>query len=115
MLQSVAHVSVASPATKCDAALRKLIVPRLEHVVMKRQDIQVALEDSKDGIYSVKLFVASDSPDNLDKYVTTGWVDLDVNTMKAFDVTDDPDKPTILDVDMAKYRKYVDQCLRARP
>lgn len=47
--------------------------------------------------------------------MTTGWVDLDVNTMKAFDVTDDPDKPEILDVDMAKYRKYVDQCLRARP
>ncbi|WP_116136069.1 hypothetical protein [Trinickia diaoshuihuensis] len=110
-LQSLVHPSFAGQVSTCDTALRQLIVAPLHSIAMKKENVRVALEDSNDGVYSVRLFVAADSPDNRDKYVTIGWVNLDTNTMKAFDVTDDPDNPVTLNVDVARYRSYVDRCL----
>lgn len=111
ILPPLSQSAIAASASACHAALRDLVVPALHETAMKKEDIQVELDDATEGVYSVKLFVAADSPDNLDKRVTVGWVNLDVGKMKVFDVTDDPDNPVSLNVSTSKYRRYVDRCL----
>ncbi|AWY66117.1 hypothetical protein A8H36_07045 [Burkholderia thailandensis] len=100
----------ASPEI-CRIKLRELVVPPLEHVAMNKKDIQAEIEDVSNGVYSVRLYVAADSPDNLDKQVSIGWVNLDTNSMKALDVTRDPEHPDMLKVDEAKYREFISNCL----
>ncbi|WP_081057788.1 hypothetical protein [Burkholderia vietnamiensis] len=99
-------------AEVCRNELRELVVPSLEHVAMNKKDIQADIEDVSDGVYSVRLYVAADSPDNLDKQVAIGWVNLDTNSMKALDVTRDPDHPDVLKVNEKKYRKFISDCIR---
>lgn len=99
----------------CQNELRELIVPSLQHVSMKKKDIRVEMEDHARGIYSVRLFVSADSPDNLDKQVSIGWVNLDTNTMQALDVTRDPDHPDLLKVDGGKYKNFVSMCISDLP
>ncbi|MFM0526423.1 hypothetical protein PQR11_15730 [Paraburkholderia strydomiana] len=99
----------------CQNELRELIVPPLQHVFMKKKDIRVEMEDQARGVYSVRLFVPADSPDNLDKQVSIGWVNLDTNTMQALDVTRDPDHPDVLKVDGDKYKNFVSMCLADVP
>lgn len=70
----------------CQNELSELIVPSLQHVFMKKQDFRVEMEDHARGVYSVRLFVPADSPDNLDKLVPIGCVNLDTNSMQALDV-----------------------------
>ncbi|WP_246327084.1 hypothetical protein [Burkholderia guangdongensis] len=101
----------ASPEI-CRSELRELIVPPLEHVAMNKRNIQVDLEDTSDGVYSVRLYVQADSPDNFDKRVSIGWVNLDTNSMKVLDMTRDPDHPDVLKVNAEKYRKFVSDCIR---
>lgn len=98
-------------AGSCQTELRELLVPSLQHVFMKKQHIRVEMEDHARGVYSVRLFVAADSPDNLDKQVSIGWVNLDTNTMQALDVTRDPDHPDVLKVDGDKYKNFVSMCI----
>ncbi|MCM2547241.1 hypothetical protein [Burkholderia glumae] len=100
----------ASPEV-CRSELRELIIPPLDHVAMNKKDIQADIEDVSDGVYSVRLYVAADSPDNLDKQVSIGWVNLDTNSMKALDVTKDPEHPQELKVNDAKYRNFISDCL----
>lgn len=95
----------------CRSELRELVVPPLEHVAMDKKDIQADIEDVSDGVYSVRLYVAADSPDNLDKQVSIGWVNLDTNSMKVLDVTRDPEHPDVLKVNEAKYRKFISDCI----
>lgn len=95
----------------CRSELRELVAPPLEHVAMNKKDIQADIEDVSDGVYSVRLYVAADSPDNLDKQVSIGWVNLDTNSMKALDVTRDPEHPDVLKVNEAKYRKFISNCI----
>lgn len=95
----------------CRSELRELVVPPLEHVAMNKKDIQADIEDVSDGVYSVRLYVAADSPDNLDKQVSIGWVNLDTNSMKALDVTRDPEHPDVLKVDEEKYQKFISDCI----
>ncbi|MBR8240640.1 hypothetical protein FEP12_03103 [Burkholderia multivorans] len=102
----------ASPGA-CKNELRELVVPSFQDVAMNKSDIQAEIEDESNGIYSVRLYVAADSPDNLDKQVSIGWVNLDTNSMKVLDVTRDPDHPDELKVDEEKYRKFVSDCIRA--
>ncbi|MBR8187252.1 hypothetical protein C6Q14_24805 [Burkholderia ambifaria] len=102
---------VHASADICRSELRELVVPPLEHVAMNKKDIQADIEDVSDGIYSVRLYVAADSPDNLDKQVSIGWVNLDTNSMKALDVTRDPEHPDVLKVNEAKYRKFISDCI----
>lgn len=99
----------------CQNELRELIVPSLQHVSMKKKNIHVEMEDHARGIYSVRLFVPADSPDNLDKQVSIGWVNLNTNTMQALDVTRDPDHPDLLKVDEGKYRHFVSMCIPNLP
>lgn len=106
----------ASAATEtCRNELRELVVPPLEHVAMNKKDIQADIEDVSDGVYSVRLYLAADSPDNLDKEVSIGWVNLDTNSMRALDVTRDPEHPDVLKVDEEKYRKFISDCIRKVP
>lgn len=79
---------------------------------MNKKDIRVELEDSNGDVYSVRLFVVADSPDNLDKQVSIGWVNLNVGEMKVFDVTDDPDNRVELHVNKNKYKSFVRRCLQ---
>lgn len=88
----------ASPGA-CKNELRELVVPSFQDVAMNKSDIQAEIEDESNGIYSVRAYVAADSPDNLDKQVSIGWINLDTNSMKALDVTRDPDHPDELKVD----------------
>ncbi|PQV51890.1 hypothetical protein [Paraburkholderia sp. BL21I4N1] len=99
----------------CQNELRELIVPPLQHVFMKKKDIRVEMEDHARGVYSVRLFVPADSPDNLNKQVSIGWVNLDTNTMQALDVTRDPDHPDVLKVDGDKYKNFVSMCISDVP
>jgi hypothetical protein len=99
----------------CQTELRELIVPSLQHVFMKKQDIRVEMEDRARGVYSVRLFVPADSLGNLDKQVSIGWVNLDTNTMQALDVTRDPDHPDVLKVDGDKYKNFVSMCISDVP
>ncbi|WP_257010496.1 hypothetical protein [Burkholderia ubonensis] len=96
----------------CRSELRELVVPPLEHVVMNKKDIQADIEDVSDGVYSVRLYVAADSPDNINKQVSIGWVNLDTNSMKVLDVTRDPEHPDVLKVNEEKYRKFISDCIR---
>ena len=94
----------ASAATEaCRNELRALIVPPLEHVAMNKKDLLADIEDVSDGVYSVRLYVAADSPDNLDKEVSIGWVNLDT------------EHPDVLKVDEGKYRKFISDCIRKVP
>lgn len=102
----------AAPATACNRELRQLVVPALKSVAMDRKNVQAEVEDGNGGVYSVRLFVPADSPDNLDRQVAIGWIDLDVNAMKAFDVTNDADSPVALGVDKEKFAAFVKKCLR---
>ena len=102
---------VHASADICKSELRELVVPPLEHVAMNKKDIHADIEDVSDGIYSVRLYVAADSPDNLDKQVSIGWVNLDTNSMKALDVTRDPEHPDVLKVNESKYRKFISDCI----
>lgn len=99
----------------CQSELRELVVPALQHVFMKKEDIHVEMEDHANGVYSVRLFVPADSPDNLDKQVSIGWVNLDTNTMQALDVTRDPDHPDVLKVDGGRYKRFVSMCISDFP
>jgi hypothetical protein len=75
------QASIASPGV-CRDQLRDLIVPSLQHVEMSKKDIQAELAEvvsGSPGVYSVRLYAAADSSDNLDKQVSIGWVNLDTN------------------------------------
>lgn len=96
----------------CRSELRELVVTPLEHVAMNKKDIQTDIEDVSDGVYSVRLYVVADSPDNLDKQVSIGWVNLDTNSMKVLDVTRDPEHPDVLKVNEVKYQKFISDCIR---
>ncbi|KAB0644160.1 hypothetical protein F7R21_03955 [Burkholderia latens] len=102
---------VHASADICKSELRELVVPPLEHVAMNKKDIHADIEDVTDGVYSVRLYVAADSPDNLDRQVSIGWVNLDTNSMKALDVTRDPEHPDVLKVNESKYRKFISDCI----
>jgi len=102
----------AAPATACNRELRQRVVPTLQGVAMDRKNVQAKVEDGNGGVYSVRLFVAADSPDNRNRQGSIGWIDLDVNAMKAFDVTKDPDSPVALDVNKEKFAAFVKNCLK---
>jgi hypothetical protein len=107
----VSSQSAYAYSASCQAQLTNLIVPSLQHVYMKKKDIRTELQDDTDGVYSVRLYVAADSPDNLDKAVTIGWINLDMNTMQVLDVTRDPDNPDVLKVVESRYRDFVSTCI----
>jgi len=111
-LSFFAEVGHAALSATCNQELRDLVVPPLKGVTMNKKDVRVELEDHNSDVYSVRLFVVADSPDNLDKQVSIGWVNLDTNKMKAFDVTDDPNSRIELRVSGSKYKSFVGRCLQ---
>jgi hypothetical protein len=111
ILSQSSNAFAFSNSPECVSELKKLIVPPLTHVVVNKSIIKTEITDSSNGIYSARLFVPADSPENLDKQVSIGWVNLDINSMKAYDVTNDPDNKVALEVDHDLYKKYVDRCI----
>lgn len=111
-LSFFSEVGHAALSATCNQELRDLVVPPLKGVAMNKKDIRVELEDSNGEVYSVRLFVVADSPDNLDKQVSIGWINLNVGEMKVFDVTDDPDNRVELHVNKNKYKSFVRRCLQ---
>lgn len=109
----VFHVCMAAQKPACDQELRALVVPPLKGVAMDKKDIQAEPEEHRDGVYSIRLFVPARNADNLDGQVSIGWVDLDVDSMKAFDVTNDPNNRAEMSLDRAKLARYVKNCLGA--
>lgn len=95
----------------CREELHSLIVPALSKLPFRKKQILTNIEDSNSGIYSVRLFVAADSPDNLDKEVTIGWVNLDTNAMKAYDVSRDPENKDELRINKSRCRVFTHECL----
>lgn len=95
----------------CKNELRELVVPPLKHVAVNKKYIHVDIADAANGVYSIRLYVAADSPDNLDKQVTIGWVNLDKNSMQALDLTRDPEHPDTLKLDGVKFRKFISNCI----
>lgn len=102
----------AALSIACNQELRDLVVPPLKGVAMNKKDIRVELADSSGDVYGIRLFVAADSPDNLDGEVSIGWVNLDVGVMKAFDVTDDINNRVESSVSKNEYKSFVSKCLR---
>lgn len=94
----------------CDEELTNFIVPSLTTVINKKE-IHAELTERNAGVYSVRLFAAANSPDNLDKQVSVGWVNLDTNTNTVFDITKDITQPQKLIVNSSKYIIYKNKCL----
>lgn len=96
---------------RCRGELNRLVVPVLRDLPFHKRQIQTNIEDGNSDIYSVRLFVAADSPDNLDKEVTIGWVNLDTTAKKAYDVSRDPDNKDELRINKSLYRVFLHKCL----
>jgi hypothetical protein len=114
VLLSLAICSVQSSYAldfRCRGELNRLVVPVLPELPFHKKQIQTNIEDGNSGIYSVRLAVTADSPDNLDKEVTVGWVILDTNAKKAYDVSRDPDNKDELRINKRLYRVFVHECL----
>jgi hypothetical protein len=94
----------------CQRDLTKLVVPPLQHVAVKKKEIRTSLDENSDGVYSIRLFVAADSPDNLDRQVTIGWANIDSNNMKVIDVTNE-DSQEELNVSPTFLASFVKKCL----
>ena len=110
-LLMISQSSYAELSGACKRELWQLVVPPLKGVAMRKKDIRIDVDDVNDSVYSVRLFVVADSPDNLDKQVSIGWVRLDVSAMKVFDITNDPDNNVALGVNKTRYRHFVTNCL----
>jgi hypothetical protein len=100
-----------SNAPECEGDLRKLVVPPLIDVVMTKSIVQTEIDSGNNGIYGVRLFVPADTPDNLNKEVSIGWVNLDINFMKAYDVTNDLHNKVELKINRHLYKQYVARCI----
>jgi hypothetical protein len=100
-----------SNSPECTGELEKLIVPSLTHAVFSRSAIKAEISDNSDEVYSARLFVAGNNPDNLDKQVTIGWVNLNIRSMKAYEVTTDENNKMALKVNATSYKRYVDKCI----
>jgi hypothetical protein len=100
-----------SNSPECAGELEKLIVPSLMHAVFSRSTIRAEISDNSGEIYGARLFVPADSPDNLDKQVTVGWVNLNIKSMKAYEITNDVNNKVALKVNGASYKRYVDTCI----
>jgi hypothetical protein len=100
-----------SNSPQCVSELKKLIMSPLTRMAISKSIIRARIADSSNGIYSARLFVPADSPENMNTQMSIGWVNLDVNSMKAYDVTNDPGNKVALKVDHDLYKKYVDRCI----
>ncbi|MCX4163048.1 MULTISPECIES: hypothetical protein [Paraburkholderia] len=102
----------------CRQELRALIVPALRDTAFPKTDIQVELPevtyknaDASKPLYSVQLFVPANSPENPNRELTIGWVNLDVAKLRVYDVTRNPDRPDVLSVDASRFRDFVSKCM----
>ncbi|WP_244132754.1 hypothetical protein [Burkholderia sp. BCC0397] len=102
--------AAAAPASSCDAQLTALIVPALRQTAMDRRDIRAAVDERNGDVYRIRLFTTPDHPGTPNREATVGWVTLDTQAMQALDVTRDPDRPDVLQIDRRALSRFVSTC-----
>lgn len=110
---AVHAVHAASPAS-CDARLTQLIVPALRHTAFERRAIHAepaALAGQPEGMQGVRLFVTPDHPGTPNRDATIGWVTLDTHALRALDITRDPARPDVLEIDRHALSRYLSTCV----
>lgn len=107
----------ATTRDECLNNLRKLIVPSVKTNAFVQKGygpkIKVDIDDYSDGVYTLRLTLPKQpTSDNPNESGTVGWVTLDKNQMKAFDISDDADNPVPLNVDPNLYKSFVQKCTK---
>lgn len=110
LLTGSAKAGEASRAN-CDDALAFIASKAPSVGEAARKDIRAVVAERSGPDYSLRLFLPSNNPDNLDGYVTIGWLKLDADTDKIVDVTLDPNEPKELAISVRYVRNFVRQCL----
>ncbi|VWD50643.1 hypothetical protein BLA18112_07463 [Burkholderia lata] len=103
--------AAAAPSASCDDQLTRLIVPALRQTVMNRRDIHADVDERDGDVYRIRLFTMPDHPGTPNREATIGWVTLDTQAMRALDVTRDPDRPDVLNIDRRALSRFVSTCV----
>ncbi|MDM8359315.1 hypothetical protein [Pandoraea communis] len=100
-----------APSANCDDALTFIATKAPSVSKAARKSVRATVAERSAPDYFIRLFLPSNSPENLDGYVTIGWLKLDADADKIFDVTIDPDEPKELEISTRYVRNFVRQCL----
>lgn len=107
----------ATTRGECLNNLRELIVPNLKKNAFVQKGygpkIKVDIDDYSDGVYTLRLTLPKQpTSDDPNESGTVGWVTLDTNQMKAFDISNTADNPIPLNVDPNLYKSFVQKCTK---
>ncbi|ORT84772.1 hypothetical protein B7G54_19505 [Burkholderia puraquae] len=103
--------AAAKPPASCDDQLTRLIVPALRQTEMNRRDIHADVDERNGDVYRIRLFAKPGRSGTPDREATIGWVTLDMQAMRALDVTRDPDRPDVLKIDRRALSRFVSTCV----
>ena len=94
----------------CDEKLMQLVrsCPNFSTPFNKKTMHAEIAEKRQNGVYAIRLY-AKEHGANSES--TQGWLLLDTKNRCLKDITNDPDTPTLLRYDKAKYEDYVTNCL----
>ena len=94
----------------CDEKLMQLVrsCPNFNTPFNKKTMHAEIAEKRQNGVYAIRLY-AKEHGANSES--TQGWLLLDTKNKCLKDITNDPDRPTLLRYDKAKYEDYVTNCL----
>ena len=110
-------VLAATTRNECLNKLKELVVPSLKNNPFVQKGygpkIQVDIDDYSGGVYTLRLTLPKQpTSDNPDESGIVGWVTLDTNQMKAFDISNDEGSPVPLNVDPDLYKSFVQKCTK---
>ncbi|WP_241011837.1 hypothetical protein [Burkholderia sp. Ac-20392] len=104
--------AAATPAAAaCNDQLTQLIVPALRQTAMNRRDIHVDVDERDGNVYRLRLFTIPEHSGTPNREATVGWVTLDTQAMRALDVTRDPERPDVLNIDRRALSGFVSTCV----
>ncbi|VWC50800.1 hypothetical protein BLA23254_07808 [Burkholderia lata] len=104
------QTAAAAPRASCNDQLTRLIVPALRQTAMNRRDIHADVDERDGDVYRIRLFTMPDRPGTPNRDATIGWVTLDTQSMRALDVTRDPDRSDVLNLDRRALSRFVSTC-----
>ncbi|MDR0240502.1 MAG: hypothetical protein LBJ65_02765 [Burkholderia sp.] len=104
------QTAAAAPPASCNDQLTRLIVPALRQTAMNRRDIHADVDERNGDVYRIRLFAIPAHPGTPNREATIGWVTLDTRTMRALDVTRDPDRPDVLKIDRRALSRFASTC-----
>ncbi|MCA8274441.1 hypothetical protein LGN17_18280 [Burkholderia sp. AU30280] len=105
------QTAAAAPLASCNDQLTRLIVPALRQTQMNRRDIRADVDERDGDVYRVRLYTIPDHSGTPNREATIGWVTLDPQAMRALDVTRDPDRPDVLNIDRRALSRFVSTCI----